>query len=93
MNTEETKHAIKVMQAWLDGHTIEILMYLYGDPWWVETRTPEWNWTDCKYRIKPKAREFWLCNGIVFSSLKGATGYNDIQNGAFEVLHVREVIE
>ena len=51
MNIEETKEAIRVMQAFVDGNQVERrLRRLEG---WNTTNNPSWNWTDCIYRIKP----------------------------------------
>ena len=51
MNIEQTKEAIKVMQAFVDGKEVE---YLHsGTEGWVTTTNPSWNWTNCFYRIKP----------------------------------------
>jgi len=51
MNIEQTKEAIRVMQAFVDGKEVE---YLHsGTEGWVTTTNPSWNWTNCFYRIKP----------------------------------------
>lgn len=50
----ETKRRIAVMQAWLDGKTIE-RSYI-GDLFsgaWETTEHPRWNWDDLDYRVKP----------------------------------------
>jgi hypothetical protein len=49
MNKEQTKEAIKVMQAFVDGKEVES-MY---DGKWASRTNPSWNWTNCFYRIKP----------------------------------------
>ena len=54
MNREETKQAIAIMQAFVDGKEIE-----YSDGTvWESGFSPSWNWYGTKYRIKPKPREF-----------------------------------
>ena len=58
MNIEETKQAIKVMQAFVDGAEMECReSYL-----WVVTRDPHWHWGVDEYRthIKPESREWWV---------------------------------
>jgi hypothetical protein len=51
MNIEQTKEAIRIMQAFVDGKEVESM---YDGKW--ESRTkPSWNWTNCFYRIKPTA--------------------------------------
>jgi hypothetical protein len=54
MNIEQTKEAIKVMQAFLDGKEVECLHR--GLEGWVTTTNPSWNWTNCFFRIKPTAK-------------------------------------
>jgi hypothetical protein len=49
MNIEETKEAIRIMQAFVDGKEVES-MY---DGKWVSRIKPSWNWALCFYRIKP----------------------------------------
>jgi hypothetical protein len=49
MNIEQTKEAIKVMQAFVDGKEVEV--QLPAGNW--ETMAPNWNWRDTEYRIKP----------------------------------------
>jgi hypothetical protein len=51
MNIEQTKEAIKVMQAFVDGKEVEV--QLPAGNW--ETMAPNWNWRDTEYRIKPTA--------------------------------------
>lgn len=48
-----TKEQIEVMQAYLDGKTIECRSELEAKLGWVEVSEPKWNWTACEYRIKP----------------------------------------
>jgi hypothetical protein len=49
MNIEETKEAIRIMQAFVDGKEVES-MY---DGKWASRTKPSWNWALCFYRIKP----------------------------------------
>ena len=49
MNIEETKEAIRVMQAFADGKELES-MY---DGKWGPATAPRWNWDNTQYRIKP----------------------------------------
>jgi len=50
MNIEETKEAISVMQAFVDGNEVE---YQISDGTWWDALTPSWNWASTRYRIKP----------------------------------------
>jgi hypothetical protein len=53
MNIEQTKEAIRIMQAFVDGKEVECLHR--GLEGWVTTTNPSWNWTNCFFRIKPTA--------------------------------------
>jgi hypothetical protein len=51
MNIEQTKEAIRVMQAFVDGKELE---WRYrGIERWETIISPKWNWIDNEYRIKP----------------------------------------
>ena len=52
MNIEETKEAIRVMQAFVDGNEVE---YERPDGIWTIINNPCWNWNSQEYRIKPAA--------------------------------------
>jgi hypothetical protein len=49
MNIEETKEAIRIMQAFVDGKEVESM----SDGKWGSRTNPSWNWTNYFYRIKP----------------------------------------
>ena len=51
MNIEQTKEAIKVMQAFVDGK--EVQARHVGLERWDTIISPKWNLEDCEYRIKP----------------------------------------
>ena len=53
MNIEETKEAIRVMQAFVDGKDLEVLGPVGK---WEPVNCPRWGWDDTKYRIKPTAK-------------------------------------
>lgn len=59
MTKEELRNAIKVMQAYIDGKSIE-WTYLTNDTEWYPVGIPIWNWDKYEYRIKqePKYRPF-----------------------------------
>jgi hypothetical protein len=52
MNIEETKEAIRVMQAYVDGKEVEDFSPCQK---WKRVTTPRWGWDDTQYRIKPTA--------------------------------------
>jgi hypothetical protein len=49
MNIEQTKEAIRVMQAFVDGKDVQSM---YEGKWSL-VHVPRWNWDDTQYRIKP----------------------------------------
>jgi hypothetical protein len=51
MNIEQTKEAIRIMQAFVDGKEVE--WDCRGIEIWETIISPKWNWIDNKYRIKP----------------------------------------
>ena len=57
MNKEQTKEAIKVMQAYVDGAAVEVA-HISGLSF-ERTSEPVWNWGDYIYRIKPEPREWY----------------------------------
>ena len=66
MNTEETKKAIEVMQAYVDGKEIQYEtdsndMAFIGPKikWYELAGEPCWSWTKDNYRIKPVPRVFY----------------------------------
>jgi hypothetical protein len=52
MNTEQTKKAIRIMQAFVDGKEVEFM----SDGKWESINNPSWNWTNYFYRINPTAK-------------------------------------
>jgi len=51
MKIEQTKEAIRVMQAWTEGIPVECAER--NNLKWGETLSPVWNWNNFTYRIKP----------------------------------------
>ena len=54
MNPEQTKEAIRVMQAFVDGKEVECTRLGYSD--WRPSGPPCWSWNTFDYRIKPTAK-------------------------------------
>jgi hypothetical protein len=50
MTKEQTKEAIRIMQAFVDGKEVE---YQISTGHWVTAMTPSWNWPYTQFRIKP----------------------------------------
>lgn len=47
-----TKEKIAIMQAYEDGKKIEVCGKIENV--WYSTTSPDWNWANCDYRIKPE---------------------------------------
>ena len=56
MNPEQTKEAIRVMQAYVDGKEVEVEVKLLNSSYWIPAETPCWDWNSCIWRIKPTAK-------------------------------------
>jgi hypothetical protein len=50
MNIEQTKEAIRIMQAFVDGKEVEAMNPAEK---WERATTPRWGWNHTQYRIKP----------------------------------------
>lgn len=59
MNKEQTKEAIAVMQAYVDGKDIEH-SFITGTGAWYPGDCLGWRFDKCKYRIKPKTIKYRL---------------------------------
>ena len=57
MNIEDTKKAIEVMQAFVDGKEIQCRSHNHSH--W-KYANPDWNFTNCEYRVKPEPKEVWI---------------------------------
>lgn len=61
MNIEETKKAIEVMQAFVDGKTVQHFSRALG---WLDFKdgvnSPSWCWDGVNYRIKPEPKDIWV---------------------------------
>ena len=49
-----TQEQIAIMQAFVDGKQIEVRTT--SNRPWEKTRSPNWNWLCCEYRIKPSPK-------------------------------------
>lgn len=53
MTREETRDAVKVMEAYANGKKIQ---YLDNNNKWIDAHNPVFNWYNCDYRIKPEPK-------------------------------------
>lgn len=53
MTTEETRDAVKVMEAYANGKKIQ---YLDNNNKWIDAYNPVFDWYNCAYRIKPEPK-------------------------------------
>lgn len=94
MNIEETKKAIEVMQAFVDGKPCEWKFERRGP--WDRVRRPTWNWCENDYRIKPEPKNIWVneykdCMAV-HESAEDANE-NAGNDAVRKAVHYREVIE
>ena len=54
MTREQTKEAIRIMQAFVDGKEVDVRRLLDGSVW-MPAGAPCWDWLNGNYRIKPTA--------------------------------------
>ena len=53
MTREETRDAVKVMEAYANGKKIQ---YLDNNNKWIDAHNPVFDWYNCDYRIKPEPK-------------------------------------
>ena len=71
MNIEETKEAIRVMQAYVDGKEVEFR----DRDGWKRTDLPEWQFSATNYRIKPTATlRPWTADEVPLGSIMRTKG-------------------
>ena len=78
-----TKEKIEIMQAWIDGETIQYTDKSYKN-WKDLQNEPLWNFKECYFRIKPKEKvkktTKYLCfedsNGNLFHYREGSNNCN-----------------
>lgn len=93
MTIEQTKAAIAVMQAYVDGKEIEFRMLDSSEKWRV-TAFPIWDWGNYEYRVKLTPIEGWMnvYPGSVFKTFKEARDRAPLSDEV-KTIKVREVEE
>jgi len=75
MNIEQTKEAIRVMQAFVDGKEVECWTHGYGV--WDATNNPSWNWMACTFRIKSTIKiRPWTADEVPIGAILRYKGNN-----------------
>ena len=64
MNIEETKRAIEVMQAFVDGKMTQVSVK-NECCWCVMSLTPTWNWMEMDYRIAPEPEHIQIIRRLI----------------------------
>lgn len=59
-NKEEIQRRVEVMQAWLDGKTIEVHKLGVGWGQLSFPASPAFDWERCNYRIAKEKKTYWL---------------------------------
>lgn len=86
---------ISVIQAYIEGADIQsrkINDIEYGVTTYFDCESPQWDFANCEYRVKPAPREFWIdlnSNGNV----NHCTHYTADRNEGMRYIKVREVLE
>ena len=83
---------IDLMTAFRDGAATQFRSRRRAGEPWVDCESPEWNFEDFEYRIRPeprKPREFWISE---FSGRAYAAPF-DLEHPGNLAVHVREVLE
>ena len=94
MIKDETREAIKVMQAFVDGAEIECVLHDKADDW-TPMLQPSWNFNLCKYRIKKAPRTFWITDNrsAKYPHVLTANEYKQYFLADQRYFKVQEVIE
>jgi hypothetical protein len=58
VNIEETKNAIAVMQAFVDGKPVQYRPIPGCMEWGPPVYSPLWDWKSCEYRVKPETVQY-----------------------------------
>jgi hypothetical protein len=91
MDTEETKEAVAIMLAYIDGKAIEYRSE--GSPLWKETKRPAWDFHGNEYRIKPDPweGEIWVHeNGSAYVNVQNGNKNTMMLKQGFRLINVKE---
>lgn len=89
MNRERAKELLPIIEAFANGEDIEIN---HSSDGWRIIDEPGWSSDPKKYRIKPKAREFWIDTVATSGSHLEAFEYEPCMTDNWPYIKVREVL-
>jgi hypothetical protein len=86
---------IAVLQAAKEGKSIQLLC---ESGVWVTTSSPQWNFRDVKYRVKPEPRTFYAAefdSGVSYlrANREEVVAYGQLAGGCKTILTLVEVIK
>ena len=90
MNKEQTREARDIMDAFMNGETVQ---YKKATGGWRGATNPTWNFVNYEYRIKPKPREFWIELNAEGETTGKLAGFKFISNPWYKIIKVREVLD
>jgi len=105
MTREQAKKLIPIMQAWVDGKTVQYRRtvndddkIIKPDEWHSvvdnDPRAVMWDGSDIQWRIKPEPRDFWIGWCQHCGPIPKVYGSKPERECAFcEIVRVREVID
>ena len=84
MTREQTKEAIRVMQAFVDGKEVQSVSRT--GVFWTSNNSPSWNWADEDFQIKPtKTLRPWTADEVPLGAWMREKQGND--RGMFLMTH------
>jgi hypothetical protein len=84
MTREQTKEAIRVMQAFVDGKEVQSVSRT--GTFWTSNKSPSWNWADEDFQIKPtKTLRPWTADEVPLGAWMREKQGND--RGMFLMTH------
>lgn len=101
--SNDIDYMISVMQAAKRGEEIQVNAK-GSDKYWMTSRVPNWNWSQCDYRVKPKEPDrIYIVKDDSFHRAYTESGLNHAEQIAqmwrakgykgVRVVEVREVLE
>lgn len=97
MNREETRKAAEVMLHYANGGEVQYQNIRRVPVGWMNSESPDWDWYECKYRIKPKPIEITAyaveCGGVRTVHISRATADKRVAELRREMKSVPYIVE